>query len=136
MNQTSLQPGSGVVIERRVEWPDTDAAGHHHHSTILRWVEAAEAEFYDSIGLIDLFGVIPRVRVEVNHRARLWFRDVVRIKLWVERVGTTSLTFRFEIDRDGTGAADGSMTVVHLDPDAGRGRAWPASVRAALAPAR
>jgi len=32
-----------VVIERRVEWPDTDADGHQHHSVVMRWVEEAEA---------------------------------------------------------------------------------------------
>ena len=31
-----------VMIERAVEWYDTDAAGHQHHSVILRWAEAAD----------------------------------------------------------------------------------------------
>ena len=34
---------AAVLVQRRVEWPDTDAAGHYHHSTVVRWVEAAEA---------------------------------------------------------------------------------------------
>jgi len=34
---------ASVVVDRRVEWQDTDAAGHYHHSTVIRWVEAAEA---------------------------------------------------------------------------------------------
>lgn len=25
-----------VVVERLLEWPDTDAAGHHHHGAVLR----------------------------------------------------------------------------------------------------
>ena len=31
-----------IRVERTVEWPDTDAAGHYHHSSVIRWVEAAE----------------------------------------------------------------------------------------------
>ena len=123
-----------VSITRRVEWPDTDAAGHYHHSTVLRWVEAAEAELYDSHGVVDLFGVVPRVRIEVNHRARLWFRDEVEISLSVARLGRTSITHEFAVRRGDELAADGVLVAVHVDPDAGRAVPWPDRVRARLEP--
>ncbi len=121
-------------IERRVEWPDTDAAGHYHHSTILRWIEAAEAELYEQVGLTDMFGVIPRVHLEVNHRARLWFRDKVDVRIEIAKLGRASITLRFEVRRAGELAADGSMTAVHIDPAAGKATPWPDAVRAALMP--
>lgn len=123
-----------VSVTRYVEWPDTDAAGHYHHSTVLRWMEAAEAELYDQRGVIDLFGVVPRVHLEVNHRARLWFRDRVEITLRVERLGRSSITFAFTVHRGDELAVEGSFTAVHIDPAVGRGVPWPESVRAALAP--
>ncbi len=46
-----LADPASVVIERRVEWPDTDAAGHQHHSVVMRWVEEAEAALLEPLGL-------------------------------------------------------------------------------------
>ena len=78
-----------IRVERTVEWPDTDAAGHYHHSSVIRWVEAAEAELHLALGLPDLFGKVPRVRYEVDYLDRLWFRDRVSIDLRIASVGTT-----------------------------------------------
>jgi acyl-CoA thioester hydrolase len=121
-----------VTISRYVEWPDTDAAGHYHHSTVIRWMEAAEAELYSRHGLLDLFGVVPRVHLEVRHRVRLWFRDQVEISLRVERLGRSSITFGFTVHRAEELAVEGSFTAVHIDPAAGRSVPWPEVVRTAL----
>lgn len=48
-----------VTIERTVEWYDTDAAGHQHHSCIVRFVEAAEAALLREHDLAWLFGETP-----------------------------------------------------------------------------
>jgi acyl-CoA thioester hydrolase len=121
-----------MTVECRVEWHDTDAAGHQHHSAILRWVEAAEAELLRERGLAWLFGRTPRVRYEVNYRSRLWFGELVRIRLEVAQLGRTSLRYEFEVDGSGGVAADGSMTVVHAEPDAPAATPWPDEVRVAL----
>lgn len=123
-----------VEIERRVEWSDTDAAGHQHYSVILRWAEAAEAELLRSLGLEWLFGRIPRVRHEVDYRARLWFGEVVRTRLWVEELGRTSIRYGFEVRGARGLAAQGSATAVHTQPDQEKGAPWPDEVRALLAP--
>jgi acyl-CoA thioester hydrolase len=122
-----------VTIERLVEWPDTDAAGHYHHSTLVRWVEAAEADLLDQLGMVDLFGVIPRVRYEVDYTARLWFRDRVAVQLWVADVGRASVRYEFVVRRGEEVAAAGAMTAVRIDPAEGRAAAWSDEVRAALA---
>jgi acyl-CoA thioester hydrolase len=123
-----------VRIDRIVEWPDTDAAGHYHHSTVISWAEAAEAELHERLGLLDLFGVIPRVRYEVDYRARLWFRDRVTVELWVAEVGTASVRYVFVVRRDHEVAVSGSMTAVHIDPGLGRAAPWPEHVREVLSP--
>ena len=122
-----------VTIERIVEWPDTDAAGHYHHSTVVRWAEAAEAELFEQLGVARLFGVIPRVRYEVDYTARLWFRDRVAVQLWVAEVGRASVRYEFAVRRGDEVAAAGAMTAVHIDSAAGRPSAWPPDVRAVLA---
>lgn len=131
MTGAASEPAA-VVVQRRVEWPDTDAAGHYHHSTVVRWVEAAESVLHERIGLLDLFGVVPRVRYEVDYLARLWFRDVVDIELRVARVGRTSVTYGFEVRRGDEVAARGSMVAVNSDPRVGGTTPWPDEVRKAL----
>jgi acyl-CoA thioester hydrolase len=123
---------SSVTIERVVEWPDTDAAGHYHHSAVIRWVEAAEAELHERLGLPELFGRVPRVRYEVDYLARLWFRDRVQIDLEVASVGTTSLVYAFVVRRGSEQAAKGRMVCVQSDPDGERTTPWPDDVRATL----
>jgi acyl-CoA thioesterase FadM len=123
---------ASVVIQRRVEWPDTDASGHYHHSTVIRWVEAAELVLHERIGLLDLFGVVPRVRYEVDYLARLWFRDVVDIEIRAAAVGRTSVTYGFEVRRGGEVAARGSMVAVSSDPQVGGTTPWPHEVRKVL----
>ncbi|MFE3228898.1 acyl-CoA thioesterase [Nocardia sp. NPDC059228] len=132
-----------IAIERVVDWQDTDAAGHYHHSTVVRWVEAAEAALLDRIGLRWLFGRIPRVRYEVDYLERLWFGDTASISLSVGNVGRSSLRYDFIITRipavtqpslpePSTIAARGVLTAAHV-PNADRGSMpWPDNIAAAL----
>ena len=122
---------ASVRIQRRVEWPDTDAAGHYHHSTVVRWVEAAEAVLYERLGLIALFGSIPRVRYEVDYRARLWFGDVVDVRISVAQLGRTSIRYAFEVRRGDDVAAVGGMVAVHSGVGAGT-EAWGDDARTAF----
>ncbi|MEV2278077.1 thioesterase family protein [Nocardiopsis sp. NPDC049922] len=125
--------GPSVTVTRRVEWPDTDAAGHYHHSTVVRWVEAAEAELLRNLGLSHLFGSTPRVRFEADYEARLWFGQLVTVELRVERLGRSSLHYAFRVaDEAGGRAAAGRMVVVHSAARATSSVPWPDDVRAAL----
>ncbi|MFJ7275213.1 AMP-binding protein [Kitasatospora sp. NPDC098663] len=126
---------ASVAIERRVEWSDTDAAGHYHFSAVQRWAEAAEAALLRRLGLAELFGRIPRVHFEADYRERLWFGDLVRTELRVVRVGGSSLHYAFEVHGPQGLAASGRMSVVHAAPNAKGAEPWPAPVRRALAEA-
>ncbi|MFE6052981.1 AMP-binding protein [Kitasatospora sp. NPDC056446] len=123
---------AGIAIERRVEWSDTDAAGHYHFSAVQRWAEAAEAALLRRLGLAELFGRIPRVHFEADYRERLWFGDVVRTELRVVRVGASSLHYAFEVHGPQGLAASGRMSVVHAAPHAKGAEPWPARARRAL----
>ncbi|WP_326593429.1 acyl-CoA thioesterase [Streptomyces sp. NBC_01294] len=122
-----------VVVERRVEWTDTDAAGHYHHSTVVRWVEAAEAVLLHRLGLSHLFGSTPRVHFEADYRARLWFGDAVRTELKVVKVGSASLHYAFTVRSErGVEAATGRMVIAHSAAHATGATPWPADVRELL----
>ncbi|GAA1162110.1 acyl-CoA thioesterase [Ornithinicoccus hortensis] len=121
--------GPAVRIERQVDWIDTDAAGHYHHSSVIRWAEAAEAELLRRVGAPDLTPTVPRVRYEVDYLDRLYFRDTALVDLWVDKVGTSSLRYGFEVTRAGHGpAARGAMTCVLVDPGTGASAPWPADL--------
>lgn len=136
------EPGAGegvaeptpasVVVERRVEWSDTDAAGHYHFSAVQRWVEAAEAVLLRRLGLAALFGSIPRVHFEADYRERLWFGDTVRVEFKVAKVGNSSLHYAFEVHGPQGLAAGGRMAVVHSAAHAKGSVPWPEEARRAL----
>jgi len=143
-----------VLIDTRVEWVDTDASGHHHNSAVMRWVEAAEAELIRRAWLDDYFPAAPRVHQSIDFRAKVTFGQQVRTRLWIERIGKTSLTFGFEVlaepeaehgraaedaqASDACGdrvcAARGQLVTAHVDHGSTAASPWPQAWRDALMP--
>lgn len=126
--------GPQGVFRTRIEWIDTDAAGIYHNSTVLRFIEAAEANLMRERGLDETFPVTPRVRYEVDLEAPLFFGQEVVTTVSLARVGTTSMTFHFEVwgeshrGRERCRAARGSYVTVHVSGDHAVGVssvAWP-----------
>lgn len=129
------------VFRTRVEWIDTDAAGIYHNSSVTRFVEAAEARLMSERGLEDYFPVAPRVRYEADFLAPLYFGQDVTATVELARLGTSSMTFTFEVwgeefhGRPRLRAAHGSYVTVHIDrhhDGAARSVPWPAEWVAAL----
>jgi acyl-CoA thioesterase FadM len=119
-------------VERsRVAWVDTDAGGRIHFTAAFRWAEAAETGLMRRIGLLGRWGDYPRRKVEAEFLRVLRFEDEIETRLRVERVGTTSVTYAWEIRRDGEPFVVGRHTVVHVDAD-GRPEALPEEIRRSL----
>ncbi|MBA2359194.1 MAG: acyl-CoA thioesterase [Actinobacteria bacterium] len=124
--------GIEQVERRRVAWIDTDAGGRIHFTAAFRYAEAAETELMRSVGLLGgEWADYPRRRVEAEYRQVLVFDDEVEVRLRVERLGTTSVTYAWEITRAGALCIEGRHTVVHVDRE-GRPSPLPARVRSAL----
>jgi acyl-CoA thioester hydrolase len=98
---------------------------------VFRYAEAAETALRRRLGLLDDWGDYPRRRVEADYLAVLRFDEEVDVRLAVERVGRTSLTFAWTIDRDGERCVEGRHTVVHVEGN-GRPAPLPDGVRASL----
>jgi 2-aminobenzoate-CoA ligase len=123
---------ASITIQRRVEWTDTDAAGHQHFTAILRWAEQAELLLHERLGISDVtLGRCPRVRVEAEYLKRLWPQAVVDVEIAVKRVGRSSVVYDFAVRHDGEDAARGVMTAVHVEGGAGSSP-WPDHARHAL----
>jgi acyl-CoA thioester hydrolase len=116
----------------RVAWIDTDAAGRIHFTAAFRWAEATETALFRRLGLLDdELGGYPRRSVAADYRRPLFFEDEIEVRLRVEKLGTTSITFAWEILRDDEVAIAGSHTIVSIDAE-GRKRAFDNETRELL----
>jgi acyl-CoA thioester hydrolase len=130
----TLPDPARVVMRRRIEWIDTDAAGIYHFTTAFRLAEAAEALLHTRLGIADLtFGATPRIRVAADFRSSLRFNALVDVELAVRSIGRTSLTYRFTITSGEAVAAEGEMVVCCIDRESGRPVPWGDAVRGPLA---
>ena len=121
------------VEQTRVAWVDTDAGGRIHFTAAFRWAELAETGIRRKLGLIGEWGSYPRRKVEAEFLQVLVFEDEIEIRIRPERLGQTSITWEFEITRDGELCVRGSLVVVHVD-DEGRPAPLTDRERAALNP--
>jgi acyl-CoA thioester hydrolase len=134
MSDDALPDPARVVIRRRIEWMDTDAAGIYHWTTVFRLAEAAEAAMHTALGIPnETFGACPRVSVSATFSRSLRFNDPVDVELAVESIGRSSLAYRLAIACEGERAAEGSLTVVFIDRSTGRAAPWPPAIRERLA---
>lgn len=117
----------------RVEWVDTDASGRIHYTAAFRWAEATEAALFRRLGVLEDYGRYPRRHVEAEFKRMLVFGDEVEVELQVERVGTTSVGFRWVIRSGADVAIEGRHTVVFVGAD-GASEPLRDDVRASLAP--
>ncbi len=119
------------VWSGRVQWVDTDAGGRIHFTAAFRWAEAAETALMRRIGLLDGWGDYPRKHVEAQFHRVLRFEDEFDVRLRVESVGRTSITYVWTIEKAGEAAIEGRHTVVHVDAG-GTPDSVPDAIRAAL----
>jgi acyl-CoA thioesterase FadM len=131
INAPPTNPAS-IVVQRRIEWPDTDASGRWHNTAGFRLIEVAETALLERLGILhEVYGRLPRVRITAEFKRLLNFRDVVNARISVVAVGRTSVTYEFQIDRDGLSSMQASVVAVLVDDD-GTPRTWDERMRQRL----
>ena len=119
----------------RVRWVDTDASGRIHYTAAFRYFETAEWELMRQAGfpLSDHRKIsgLPRVNVSATFHAPLYVDEPIAVKVWVERIGTTSITFAGEIYREEERCVSGAITAVFVDHSE-RPQPIPDAIREAL----
>jgi len=120
-------PQASIKVRRRVEWAETDAAGHYHFSSVFRWFEETEHALWNSLNINkSIVGHIPRVHVDVDYKERLWFDQEIDIEVSVARVGRASCTFTFQVlTLAGDVAAAGSYVIAHAPDSHAGSQPWP-----------
>lgn len=114
-----------------VRWNETDASGRFHHAGALIWAEEAEHALYRQISPMVDIAAFPRRSVSATYHRPFVAGDTYRVVLELERMGTTSLNWCWQIMRGGAVAAEGTTTCVHVGED-GRPAPLPHDLRMGL----
>ncbi|MEA2721607.1 MAG: acyl-CoA thioester hydrolase [Candidatus Eremiobacteraeota bacterium] len=129
----------GPDVRERVRWRDVDIMGVVHYANYLRFMEAAESEFFRAIGfpydvIANDYGVwIARVRLECDYRAPAKLDDEIVCRAELRKIGGSSMTFAFPVERlDGTRLVDGTLVLAALDRTTLRATRIPAALRSAF----
>ncbi|HZJ06086.1 MAG TPA: thioesterase family protein [Nocardioidaceae bacterium] len=131
------------VVWRRAttRWADDDAYGHMNNATYYELFDTAvNAHLFEATGLnvrlLPAIGVV--AETSCRYFAELGFPDPIDMGLVVDRVGTSSVTYRiglFQGDPD-EAAAEGRFVHVYVDNEGGSGsrpvRPIPAEIRSVV----
>jgi 4-hydroxybenzoyl-CoA thioesterase/acyl-CoA thioester hydrolase len=103
---------------RLVEFHDTDMAGIMHFASFFHYMESAEHEMIRSLGLSvhpqgsDEVISFPRVHASCDFQSPARCEEMLDIEIRIERIGTKSITYHFELGVDGRPIASGKMVCV------------------------
>jgi len=112
---------------KRVEFAETDAAGIAHFSSFFVYMEQAEHALFRSCGW-SVFPrparssldpaksppslTWPRVHCSCDFQAPAIFEDQLTIDIYIDRIGTKSISYRHVVRRNAEILAEGKITVV------------------------
>ncbi len=118
--------------ETRIRLIDVDLTGRIHNTSLLRYFEATEMEFFRALGLNLVAEMansgFPRVRVECEFLSALRFDDLVKFELRIGKLGHASVRLDYVALKDGKAAARGKVTLVCMNPVTERPKAFPETV--------
>jgi len=126
------------VHVHRVRFDEVDAAGIVYFARFFTWCHDTMEAMLAGVdgGYVALVRDrrlgFPAVHVEADYAAPLRFGDDVQIAATVERLGTSSITIRFDLTSAGDHVATLRHVVALTDLAAMRARPIPPDVRAAL----
>jgi acyl-CoA thioester hydrolase len=106
------------IVQRRIEFHDTDMAGIVHFSNFFRFMEFAEVAFLRSLGLnvaVEWEGQklgFPRVSATCDFQSPAKFEEILDIAVRLDSIGRKSVSYAFDFSRQGVPVARGKVTAV------------------------
>ncbi|MDP3255719.1 MAG: thioesterase family protein [Bosea sp. (in: a-proteobacteria)] len=127
----------GIFRTIPTRWHDNDVYGHVNNVVYYSWFDTAVNAWLIERGFLDIAGsatVGLVVETTCSYFESVAFPETVELGLGVERLGTSSVTYRIGVFREGgeRAAAQGRFTHVHVDRATQRPVPIPAALRAAL----
>jgi len=131
---TAHKPLARVPIS--VRWRDMDSMGHVNNAKYVSYLEEARVRWMLGVEGVSMTDRIAPVVAATNVNYRLpivWPNDIV-VELFVERLGTSSVTIGHRIvdQRDDSVLhSDGNVVVVWIDTETGKSAPLPDAIRRA-----
>jgi len=125
-----------VDVPMTLRWRDLDAFNHVNNSTFLTYLEEARLHWLLHLAADwDRGAATPLLAAtHLNFRRQLKWPGEIKVQLFVERIGNTSLTMAHRIV-DAKDASivylDGNLVMVWIDPATGRPVPLPEIIRVA-----
>lgn len=134
--QPPATPPPLIRVPLSVRWRDLDAFNHVNNSKFLSYLEEARLRWMVTIPgeWLDEHVAPVVAAANVNYRRPIEWPNEVLVELFVERLGTTSLTLGHRIVQAGDERvlyADGNVVMVWIDKNTGKAAPLPEAVRAA-----
>ncbi|MCL6714161.1 thioesterase family protein [Pseudoxanthomonas sp. z9] len=121
-----------AAIPISVRWRDMDSMGHVNNAKFVSYLEEARVRW-----ILDIPGVSMTDRIapvvaanNINYRRPLTWPNDILVELYVDRLGTSSVTIGHRIvDQGGVLYCDGNVVVVWMDTHTGKSAPLPDAVR-------
>ena len=111
-----------IEAKLRVIYGDTDQMGVVYYANYFRYFEFARSEYFRARGgsyvEVEKQGLMfPVIEAHANYRAPARYDDLLLIKTWIEGSRRASLTFKYEVRREGgpSGGERGDSTDVLVE---------------------
>ncbi|MDR7236398.1 acyl-CoA thioesterase [Neobacillus drentensis] len=126
-----------ITKKIRIQFVDTDQSGRIHYSSIFRYFEILDHDFFRRIGysykkIFQLGLDMPRVHVECNYQGNIEYDDELEVQASIVKIGKSSYTFSFSFYKENILVAKGSLTNVFIERTSGKSVPIPDFIRTEL----
>ncbi len=109
-----------------VRFRDLDPMGHVNNSVYFTYLEVARTAYWQELHHDYSYDVLDFVvaRAECDYVSAAMLREVVRVEVWLSKIGTTSFVLDYEMfdEQSDRLIARGKTVQVMIDPKTGRPR--------------
>ena len=117
-----------------VRFRDCDPMGHVNNAVYLTYLEQARFAHWRTIREGDRAPGVILARMEIDYRKPASHGDVLEIRIFLERIGNTSIAYTYDLlDQTGALVAQARSVLVSYDYATGKPVPVPSDVRARIA---